>query len=648
MSRVDQNEGRLTSYLRWTLDRTVSRGPVRVIGAIALSLLLLSVLGTLVDMATSNQGSGPDLFWRSLKHFVDVSSLQGDATLGQRITGFSMSMLGLVFSSALIAVVITVFEESLARIRNGRTVVRVSPDLVVLGWSSEFITLLKEFAMGTEEQRVVCLLSAKSRVEMEGLVARESAAFGDRLEVHCRTGDHTDPRDLAIVRFADAPRIAILGEPNAENDTEVVRSAFAAMQAGYEQTRQVLIAEVCDRDIATALEMVTGGNIRTVNTNGTIALVLAQAMRGRGMGQVFTELTSYRGNECYSDIAPDDLLGRSFGEILMTCEHGIPIGIQRGGVTRILPSFNETMQRGDEIVRVAEAATPLTLVPVAGKVTPSFRDPTPPEWSSSHVLVVGWNQIVSESIQHLRGFLGSGTCVNVLVSREQLSSEDLEQLHANKCVDEVYVVDSLSRAIAWLGVEGHLDGYDAISIVPYRGRVIPEESDSYTLLTLASVRQHVADDRTRIACELRESSSAALVDRGDSADLILSDSLTASAIVQMVDRPWIDAVLGDLLDWHGSAVFIHDLSRWPELSGEEVSFDRIRRAVALTGEIALGIRRGSTVIMNPDREFGFPRTSISGVVTIGAGVGWGEVSTHSSIATLVREEMGGNVQDAER
>jgi Na+:H+ antiporter, NhaA family len=187
----------------------------------------------------------------------------------------------------------------------------------------------------------------------------------------------------------------------------------------------------------------------------------------------------------------------------------------------------------------------------------AFDVPAQPSWSTQRILIVGWNTIVRRAVEHLRGFLGVGSTVTVLVDASAMSADEGGSLEPCEAVDRVETARSSAELLAAIVTELDREP-DAVAIVPYRDMLSPSQADAGTLVAMSAARAAIGTRSTRIVSELRETRAAALTTLMRPDDLVLSDAVTASTIAQLADRPWLDGVLADLLDWHGSAFFIYD------------------------------------------------------------------------------------------
>ena len=629
------SRGELIDGTRWRLDRIVSRGTGAVVLALVAFVVALILLGAALRQTVTAEGVD-DSIWSAFSRLVDIGSLQEDKTWDERLVSVGFVLMGIVCLSLVIALVVTALHSSIDRVRNGSAPLRRVPDLVVLGWSDQVYTLLREFAT-VHEGRSAVVLSQRPRAWMDDQIAKECAGVLDRLAIECRTADRADPRELERYELAAVSRVVIFGEPGDRDDAEVVKSIFSTVIAAPEASSQSIIAEVCGNAVARSLAAVFGARVVVMNSNELLAFVLAQCVREQGMGQLIDQILSYRGGEFYAHALPDDLAGQAFGEIAWQLENVSPVGFARGQAVSVLPPMSTRMLAGDQLIVIDRASQDLRRSPghVDVPAIARFGEPAPSQWSVQDIGIIGWNHIVARAVTHLRGFLGTGSRVTVFADRSCMSAGEIASLEACPGADRVVWVDTTPDLIATIQAQPSA-AFDALAIVPYRDQLTPSQSDATTLLALAAVRSSVTGDRTRIVSELRESRSAGLTTLVRPDDLLLSDSVTASLIAQVADRPWMDGVLADLFDYHGAALFIHSpQGRLEGLGPESVTFLDIRRKLLLRGELAIGLRVGAQVMLNPPERVPMARRSITGVIVVGAGVGWNTGNTQSRVADLI-------------
>jgi len=605
--------------------------------ALLVGLTIVMVTGglfhyVLFDRGVDGIGAG---FWTSLSRMLDVGSLQEDAGWAERSFGLVLVFCGLVLSSILVAVLLTTFQDLVERAREGSVLVRGRPDLVVLGWSPQVFTTIREFAEGSGTRRRVAVLSSESRVVMEERINRElSPAALKKVEVQCRTGDRADPRDHEIVRLHDAKFVVILAEPLDTDDAEVVRAVFAALRSDLDLQKTSVVAEVCGSDAAHAIRTVTNDRIPTVSSNGLLSLILAQAIRDQGMGQVFQQLMTYEGSEVYVRPALGSIVGKSFEECARAATNAHVLGVVRHGDVRVLPAMDLIIEADDQMIFIEEELHVSPNFNFDGIPPSMTTDPPSPVWTNQQILVIGWNDIFTRSVDHLRRFLDDDAQLTVVVDKSSIGALELEGLEASTLVGNYHVCRNLTETMAQVRALSDVNNYDACAMVPYRERLTANQADAATLVLLAGMR-HYVDERTlgtRLVAELRESRSAGLADLVSPDDLILSDSVTASLIAQLVERPAMDNVLADLLDYRGAALFVHPLDRWPDLAAAtELDYETIKNAVIDRGELPIGLRMDRRIELEPFHGR-IMKSDVSGIVVLGAGVDWaaGQEAVHLS------------------
>lgn len=607
-----------------------------MVAALSLIVVACSIFGGAITLALSSGGLG-DAIWTSVSRMLDGGSLQHDGAWSQRLFSLVLVILGILVVSAVIALGVTALEASIDRVRNGAPRLRRAPDMVVLGWSDQLFTLLREFATA-EAGRSVAVVSSRPRAPMDAQIAKECGDMRGRVSIACRTGNREDPRDLQLVRVDEVPRIVILGEQGDRDDAAVVKAIFATMTASSTESDRLIVAEVCGQAVTRSLAQLFDQRLLTVDTNELLALVMAQSVRAQGMGQVLDQLTSYRGCEFYDHPIPSGFVGARFGDLAWCLQSAAPIGLIRDGAASVLPPATLQIEAADKVVVVDQQRRGLSLTALGTRERAlTYGGPPELRWADQQILVLGWNSIMVRAVEHLRGFLGDGSSVTVLADSSSMSPDELASLSNCPHVDRVELSSSPRASLERIGVELVSGNAEAVAIVPYREALSAAQADAATLVALTTVRASLGARPTRVVTELRETQSAILTSRVRSDDLVLSDAMTASAIAQLVDRPWLDGVLADLLDYHGSAFFIRPLDEVLEAGmTDDVRFLDVRRALLLgTGELAVGLRVDRDVLLNPPASQRFPRSSVSGIVIVGAALGWNTGNVQSRLADVL-------------
>lgn len=629
-SRLHRHVGRPLGRpgpVRTALDHIVARGPVAVGAALAGALLVLAGIATLLRLLFDPSKPMGSELWQSFTRLFDSSSYGNDTSTVERVLGVVLIFIGLIGSAVLLAIVVTVFQDAIDRVRNGRTPVPRRPDTVILGWSHEIHTLIGELHASPIAEPVVAVLSRHPRVWMDESLARTFGHHRHRLHVHCRTGDRTDPADLDLVGIGHAERILVLTDPDASAEGDLIKTVFALRRHGVDASRQRIIVEVDDAHHGDLLTSVFGGDVEVVAAHDVLAHVLTQSMRAKGIGQIFEELTSYQDADFYEQPLPGGTAEATFGEVLVRCTNAIPVAVIRGGDVVLLPAMDDRVAPGDRLVVVAHDNAPLELgppatapvdVPVAQGTIASI------EWPIQRILLIGWNPLAGPVLTELSASLDDASTIDVIADASAMSDHERRSLAECDRVADVTTPESATATLhavrTRLSERSHT--YDAVVIVPYRDLLDPDRADARSLLALAVTQDTVDPATTRVVCELRETKTATLVGHHAPDDLILSDALAASLMAQLTDRPWLSGVLAQLFDFHGAALFAHPIARWGLDTDGPVRFGDVVTAAAHHNEIAIGYRAGDDVHLAPRRDTELELGSADAVYVLGPAVGW--------------------------
>jgi hypothetical protein len=561
--------------------------------------------------------------WESLRHVIDVSAVDADTGLALRVWDVVQAIVSLGFVAIFTALVLTRFLDMLADARSGRTRLSMDADVLVIGWSDRVLTYLREIQLGPGDllprrYRVALLVEPTDSWTVQDIrEAINEEAAADDIEIEIRVGASSDLSALARVRAAQTPRILITSEPSDRSDSHTVLTVFALLRLGFDFRQQRCVAEMFTRDGEQMALAATGGALTVVNPTTILSLLVAQAVRSQGMSQVVDQLISYRGCEVYFAPVPDELVGRRFDDVVRCADNGSPIGLLADGNAVVRPPMDQLVGTRDQLIFIAQNAR-----------TPSFGRIVPPgdggelavpvvTWDSSRILILGWSDVAAISVRHLGGFLGQDSSIEIMVCTPlargvsvALNSKDPRLAE----VERYATVSGYHRAI-----EERLTAnrYDVVAVVPYREGHTPAESDAYTMMAMAVVRKVVEalGHDTKIVGELRASAHQTLAEVAAPDDLIVSEALAAAFAVQLMDRPQTQQVLADLLDYRGSAFYVRPLSTF-DVCPEDTYGTVVDEAVA-RGEIAIGLRIGGLIELNPNR--GAPLGAASGLVVIARG-----------------------------
>ena len=150
--------------LRYAFDNTMSKGPIALIGWLAvLSLVVIVAAAIFVTIfGIAPEGSENlgffEASWLSLMRTLDAGTMGGDVGWGFRIVMFGVTLGGVFIISTLIGVLTTGIETKVEELRKGRSKVIESGHTVILGWSEQVLSIISELVLANANQVRPCIV----------------------------------------------------------------------------------------------------------------------------------------------------------------------------------------------------------------------------------------------------------------------------------------------------------------------------------------------------------------------------------------------------------------------------------------------------------------------------------------------------------
>ncbi|MET8337872.1 NAD-binding protein [Streptosporangium canum] len=595
--------------LRYRFDNLISRGAWAMTGLLAVVALVMAALcaAAILTLAPSPPDL-PSALWAGLMRTMSPFAVTRDT--GSPVFLASMlvhALTGLVIFGTLVGLIETGLDRKLARLRKGRSQVIEHDHTVVLGWSEQVFLILSELAVanaGRGRSRVA-ILADMDRVSMEEAI-RERAVLPRRMRVVCRTGNPTDPVDVAIVSPERAHAVIVLGSEDGDSDARTVKTLLALDAAGMRPEVQ-LVAGVRDPRNLAAARLAGGANTQVVDIDEIAARIMVQTCLHAGLSTVYSDLLSFEGEEIYF-CPPGELAGSRFGDALTALENCSLIGLEQDGKAVLNPAGATPIGAGDRLVVIADdhGTTPLPTsagvdrdaIAVTGRDGPAAR----------RVLVLGWNDCGAAIVTEFDRYIPPGSQVTVVADDPRVTSQvsslsaRLGNLALSYATEDVTRRDTLDA----LG----LGSYDHVLILA-DDRVDAQVADSRTLLTLLHVRDMRGDNgwRHSLVTEIARDCDRRLVEVTEVDDFIVSSKITSLLMIQIAENPRRYGLFADLFDAGGQEIYIRPAEDYVRLSAP-VNYATVVAAARAYDEVAIGYRAagaatgavGGGIVLNPPKS----------------------------------------------
>lgn len=364
------NKPPLLDRMRYFFDNTMSRGPIALIGWLALlsAVVILLVAAFVWTVGIAAEATLGDQMWAYLMHALGDYDPMSDAGWSFRLSTLVVTLTGIFVMSTLIGVLTASIEGKLEDLRKGRSRVIESGHSVILGWSPQMFNIVSELVIANESQPKSCIviLGDRDKVEMEDEI-RDKVGSTGRTRIVCRTGSPVDMGDLELVSLQTAKSIIVLAPESDDPDASVIKTLLAITKSPQRRPEPYhIVAEIHNPRNLVVARMIAQEEAELVFTGGLIARITAQTCRQSGLSVVYTELMNFEGDEIYFQGEPE-LVGKTFGEALLAYEDSAVLGLCFGdGSVKLGPPMDTVIGAGDRVIAISEDEDTVVLSGLAG------------------------------------------------------------------------------------------------------------------------------------------------------------------------------------------------------------------------------------------------------------------------------------------
>ncbi|MFI5967607.1 NAD-binding lipoprotein [Streptomyces asoensis] len=610
----------LRDRLRYRFDSTLARSTGRLVGWLAVVCLGLvvpaSALLVWTDPSSPRSLSGRLLaVWR-----VSAETLRLGAVSGAPLRMLLSVLLGLVallYVSTLIGLITTGLTDRLTELRRGRSTVVETGHSVVLGWSEQVFTVVRELVAARARQRwsAVVVLADRDKTEMEEALAAALGPTGTTRLI-CRSGSLTDPAALALVSPASAHAVLVLPGTETGGDAGTVRTLLALRAVLGEHPGPPVVACVRHERYRTAAALAAGPRGLVLESDPTAAGLLAHSALHPGLMPVLRELLDFDGEEFHVTEAPPPA-GRRFGDVLLGCATAAVAGLVRADGTPLLnPPPQTLLGAGDRLLVVAADEHTARWEDHRDPVEPrSPSRPGPGADGPSRFLLLGWNRRAPLLVDRLRGSARPGSVLHVVTGPAEQAPPSVPEPRGDAAHPTGLTVTH-GRAdptdpVSLRGLEPH--SYDRVVVLaPDTGDTGDTDgrSDDRTLLVLLVLRA-LAQESGRpvpVVAELADERNRALAPLGPGSEAVVAGQLTGLLMAQVSQNGLLATVFEELFAAGGSALRLRPAHHYVPVD-RPASFATVVAAARDRGECAIGYRchdptatpAGYTVRLNPPK-----------------------------------------------
>jgi ion channel POLLUX/CASTOR len=606
--------GKIGARIRYEFDKTMAKGPIALIGWLALiSVGIILVAAALLTITRVAQDGGEPLsfgegFWQSLMRTLDSGTMGGDTGWGFRGIMLMVTLAGIFVVSALIGVLSSGLESKLDQLRKGRSLVLESDHTIIYNWSPSIFDIISELTIANASRKRprIVIMANMDKVEMEDALAAKLPDTKNT-RIICRSGDTNDLADIRIANPQTSRSIIILSPTDDDPDSQVIKTIVALVNDPQRRKEPYQIAaEIREAHNTEVAQIVGGKETQLILADELIARIVVHSSRQSGLSTVYTELLDFDGAEIYTAEVVA-LNGTFFGHAVMNFETSSLIGIcDASGKVHINPPMNRKFGAGDQGIFIAEDDSAIRPITIPAEVQAgALRKAAPVTHGPERTLILGWNRRGAMIADELARYVAPGSLLTIAADTPELG-EEVEALivdGSNLTIDLI-VTDTTHRT----SLEAlDIPSFDHVLVLGYSDTIAAQIADTRTLVTLLHLRQIAdrANVHISVVSEMIDVRNRELAEVTRTDDFVVSNKLVSLMLAQASENRHIAAIFDSLLDADGSELYMRDAADYVA-QGVPVNFHTIAHAARLRSEIAIGYAlkgegRGG-VVVNPVRS----------------------------------------------
>jgi len=592
---------KLSERFNYRFGRYISQG-TKSFAIVLLVITLISVFISTILLTFVRSGS---TLVENIRDAI-IYTLSPSNLLAGKFTGpgdfvalLIVAICGLLVTSTLVALIVTVVQGKLESLSKGHSKVAEDGHTVILGFNDNTYTIINELIAANDLDEKCCTVVGADfdKIGMQEEIKSHTDPHGN-MHVVSRSGAITDPLLYDRCSLETCKTIIM-----AENDDNIVIKTVLGVvnyledHDAMDPKRRICVL-VNSADNFQAALLAGKGAVDLLYIEDNIAHILSQTCHQPGISRVYSDLFNFHGDEIHFDEIPA-LVGRSFGDILPMFAKGVALGICRGEDTMLAPEPELLIQEGDRIILYEDTALGQTanLDARLPEKEPIAANPQRGV-AVSQLLILGCNEMLPGILDSLSRYLTETVKVTVctrhdtaFVEKETYERLDLKIIHADPL--NRYVLEDALR-----------DEYDhVLTLSDYTQDA--EAADSRTLLQLIHLRD-INEQRARrfqITSEIRTPGNEQLARVSDARDFVVGTRIISVMLVQLAKNHLAWKIFHELLDPTGTEISIAPAGDYLSC-GEEIDFYDVTAAAAHYHDIALGYEkvdeRGNlSVVVNP-------------------------------------------------
>ncbi len=604
---------------------------------LAVTIILVSIVGGVVAFIfTGDFKNIHGAVWWAFLRLTDPGYLGDDQGLFLRIVSVMLMILGyILFWGALVAIMTQWLYRTIRGLEQGVTPITQKGHILVLGWTNRTLDIVKEIlsssgrltgSMGDidlEDLRVVILAQ-----EVTGELAQELrdglGSLWDEKRILLRSGD---PLRTEHLQRADYMHAGVIIIPGADflvdgqdiDDARTIKSLLCI--SGGEQSMDrlpLVISEISDARKIPIAATAYKGEAELIAGDQVISRLLVQSVRHQGLLGVAVEINNRdEGNEFFLREFPQ-LAGKRLQDLSGAFPSAIVVGVLRQSDESRVPILNPPdgfrIETGDWLIILARKFADTDLSPDFEEepLKKGARTAVAKAKRNLKALIMGWNHNIPTLINEFANYGDDHFDIDIL-SKTPVSEREgfisqfdmpLRNVTLRHLQGDYTVLTDLEKV--------NPASYDNVLLVTDNRMKSNEEGDALTLLGFLTLKGVLPQDseRPEIIVQLMNPQNVELLQDKD-VQILVSPRFLSRMVARFAILRDLVNVFSEIFTAGGTDITFMP-AEWYGINLDNISFKEIEKAVALKGDLALGVKvrersgaLGQNTHLNPSRDSGW-------------------------------------------
>ena len=570
---------RILKYIRYNIDLIFSKGILYQL-MVLIFIIITTLLFVAIFMKIAFQYPIVDGFWDSLMQFIDT----GNISAAEESNGFNaivatflaVTFIGVCGWGLLIAMINNALQERIKNLSNGNSFIMERNHSIVLGYGEEVFTIIEEFIMGRSKK--IVLLS-----NYEASYIKKRISFFKKYKntkVVIRKGNPSRFENLQLLNIERANSVSIVNEDDSES-LKILLSLKRILQKENKNTlnkKRHRILNICmlvnkkeNIEIVKSIDDSELFNIHIIYKYEILYKLIGQSIMYTGLSNIYEELFDYKGIDIEIDTKHHcNALNFKNAASKYFKDNKILLGIiNQEDKTLIIPNNDEKIKTSDKLAVLFR------------------RDDEKKEINITNHIKNN-NDIIKHKILLILEENKEKEVMEEIV--EYIEKDNIIILHYEKIEKQDIKKDFLTSEIK---------NNNITKIVLISENI---DTDTKAMNILLVIRAIIKDYKydIPILSLINSIENRDLIYSDDIKDFIVSGKLIGTLMATASKDSDLLYVFGDLLTKGGNDIIMIAYNKL--YTDKEKRFIDIYYNLINEGKIAIGIKKLSTIILNPNQE----------------------------------------------